>query len=183
MFYQRVLVSVFELSLMIVLSGMIIYMIYKFDIKANRDFDMEEEIKNGNISVGILVSTVMVCSAMVLQKGTEASIGMFRLSMTAPSDVSLPLWQTVLLTLGHLVLTLAIIQITVTVSLRLFARMVRRLKPDFRAGEQLQKGNIAVGLLLAAVVFIATSYIGNGVSALTKALVPQPAIGKIQIME
>ena len=61
--------------------------------------------------------------------------------------------------------------------------MVRKLKPEFRVGEQLQQGNLAVGMLLSAVVFIATLYVGEGVSALTKALVPQPKIGTIQIME
>jgi len=61
--------------------------------------------------------------------------------------------------------------------------MARNINPQMRLGEQLKKGNVAVGILLAAVVFIATHYVGEGVSALTKALVPQPTIGKIEIMK
>lgn len=183
MFFDRLMVSLFELVLMIVLSGVIIYIIYKFDIKANRDFDMEEEIKKGNVAVGILVSSVMISSALLLQKGVGASIGMFRLAVSSPADVSIPLWQTALLTLGHLTLTLGIAMFTISFALRTFGKMVRRMKPDLRLGEQLQKGNVAVGLLLASVVFIATTYVGDGVSALTKTLVPQPKIGNIQIME
>ena len=183
MFYLRLLVSLFELSLMIVLSGVVIYLIYRVFIKANPDFDMEEEIKNGNVAVGALVSVIMVSAALMLQKGVGASIGMFRLSVSAPADVSLPLWQTALLTLGHLTLTLAIAVVTISVTLRLFGKMVRGFRPDLRLGEELRKGNLAVGLLLSAVVVIATLYVGEGVSALTKALVPQPKIGTIQIME
>ena len=183
MFLLRLLVSFFELVLMIVLSGVIIYVIYRVFIKANPDFDMEEEIVKGNVAVGILVSSIMVSAALMLQKGVGASVGMFRLAVSAPAQASFPLWQTALLALGHLVITLCIAVLTIAITLRLFGRMVKRLKPELRIGEQMQQGNIAVGILLSAVVFIASLYVGEGVSALTKALVPQPRIGTIQIME
>ncbi|GFO58978.1 hypothetical protein GMST_13030 [Geomonas silvestris] len=183
MFFLRLLVSFFELGLMIVLSGLIIYVIYRVFIKANPEFDMEEEIIRGNPAVGILVSGIMVSAALMLRKGVGASVGMFRLSISAPADVAFPLWQTALLTLGHLVITLFFAIFTISLTLRLFGRMVNKLNPALRLGEQVRQGNLAVGILLAAVVFIATLYVGEGVSALTKALVPQPRIGTIQIME
>jgi len=183
MFYLRLLVSLFELGLMIVLSGVIIYVIYRVFIKANPDFDMEEEIIKGNVAVGILVSSIMVSAALMLKKGVGASVGMFQLSISAPAEISFPFWQTALLTLGHLAITLCVAIFTISITLRLFGRMVKKLKPELRIGEQMQRGNVAVGILLSAVVFIATLYVGEGVSALTKALVPQPKIGAIQIME
>jgi uncharacterized membrane protein YjfL (UPF0719 family) len=183
MFLLRLVVSLFELALMTVMSGVIIYLIYRVFIKANPDFDMEEEIKNGNMAVGTLVSSIMISSAMILQKGLGASVAMFRLSVFAPSDVSLPLWKTGLLTLGHLILTLSIAVFTVSVTLRLFGKMVRKFNPEMNLGLHLKRGNMAVGILLSAVVFISTLYVSEGVSAITKALVPQPQIGKIQIME
>ncbi len=183
MFLIRLLVSLFELALMVVMSGVIIYVIYRVFIKANPDFDMEEEIKKGNVAVGTLVASIMVSAAMILQKGLGAAVGMFRLSLAAPAEVSLPLWQTALLTLGHLTLSLAVAVFTVSVTLRLFGMMARKINPEMRLGEHLKQGNLAVGIILAAVVFIATLYVGEGVSALTKALVPQPKIGKIEIMQ
>lgn len=183
MFLIRLMVSLFELILMVFMSGVIIYAIYRIFIKANRDFDMEEEIAQGNVAVGTLVSTIMVSAALLLEKGLAASVGMFKLSLSIPDELSLPLWQTALLTLGHMILTLAIALFTVSATLRLFGRMARNINPHMRLGEHLKKGNVAVGLLLSAVVFIATHYVGEGVSALTKALVPQPKIGKIEIMK
>ena len=47
----------------------------------------------------------------------------------------------------------------------------------------LEDCNMAVGIPLEAAVFIATMYVGDGVSAVTKALVPQPKIGTIRIMK
>ena len=56
MFYLRLLVSFFELGLMIVLSGVIIYVIYRVFVKASPEFDMEDEILKGNAAVGTLQS-------------------------------------------------------------------------------------------------------------------------------
>ncbi|NVN99328.1 MAG: hypothetical protein HXX17_08390 [Geobacteraceae bacterium] len=183
MFLIQLMVSLFELMLMVVMSGVIIYTIYRIFIKANRDFDMEEEIAKGNIAVGILVATIMVSAALLLEKGLGASVGMFKLSLSAPDEIAMPLWQTALLTLSHLTLTLAIALFTVSATLRLFGRLARNINPQMKLGEHLKNGNVAVGILLAAVVFIATHYVGEGVSSLTKALVPQPKIGKIEIMK
>jgi uncharacterized membrane protein YjfL (UPF0719 family) len=183
MFYLRLLVSFFELGLMIVLSGVLIYVVYRVFIKANPDFDMEEEILQGNLAAGTLVSSIMVSAALMLKKGVGASVGMFRLSVSAPSEIAFPLWQTALLTIGHLTLTLCVAIFTISITLRLFGMLVEKMKPELSVGEQMKKGNLAVGILLSAVVFIATLYVGEGVSALTKALVPQPRIGTIQIME
>lgn len=183
MFLIQLMVSLFELVLMVLMSGVVIYAIYRIFIKANRDFDMEEEIARGNSAVGILVATIMVSAALLLEKGLGASVGMFKLAVSAPDEISMPLWQTGLLTLSHLILTLAIAVFTVSATLRLFGRMARNINPHMKLGEHLKNGNVAVGMLLAAVVFISTHYVGEGVSALTKALVPQPKIGKIEIMK
>lgn len=183
MFIVRLVVSLFELALMVAMSGVIIYLIYRIFIKANPDFDMEEEIAQGNVAVGILVSTIMVSAALLLEKGLAASVSMFKLSVSAPDEVALPLWQTGLITLCHLALVLAIAVFTISATLRLFGRMARNINPHMKLGEHLKNGNVAVGILLSAVVFIATTYVGEGVSALTKALVPQPKIGTIEIMK
>ncbi|PLX96293.1 MAG: hypothetical protein C0621_02115 [Desulfuromonas sp.] len=182
MFTTRLLVSIFELGLMIILSGIIISLIYRVFIKANPDFDMEEELARSNVAVGVLMASILVSSALLLHRGLEASMTMLRLAVTSPSEAALPLWQIALLMLTHFGLTLAISIVTISVTLRLFGKMARRRNPEMRLGRHLQQGNVAVGLLLAAAVFISTTYVGEGVSAVTKSLVPQPKIGKIRIM-
>lgn len=183
MFFIHLLVSLFELALMVIMSGLVIYTLYKVFIKANPDFDMEDEVRKGNPAVGIMVGSIMISAALLLHKGLGASVGMFSLAVSTPSEIALPLWQVLLLTLGHLILSLAIAVFTVSVTLRLFGRLVRHMNPEMRLSDHLQRGNIAVGIVLSAVVFIATYYVGDGVSAITKALVPQPKIGTIEIMK
>jgi hypothetical protein len=179
MFATRLLISLFEFALLVVMSGLVIYLTYRLFVRANPDFDMESEIKQGNIAVGILMATILYAASMILEKGLSAVVGMVRLHMSAPMRSGLPLWELLLLILGHLVMSLVLALFTISLTLRLFGRLGRRMAP----GKELQKGNIAMGLLLSAVVLVAAFYVGEGVSALSKALVPQPAMGRIQVMK
>jgi uncharacterized membrane protein YjfL (UPF0719 family) len=183
MFSTRLLISLAELGLMILASGLIIVLIYRVFLRANPDFDMEESIRNGNSAVGILMSTIMICAALMLSKGLAASISVLRLAMSAPVESGAMLGEAVLLIAGHLLLSLAIAVITISVTLRLFGLLSRKINPQMKMGEQLKRGNIAVGIVLSAAVFIATLYVGEGVSAVTKSLVPQPDVGTIRIMK
>ena len=179
MFLTRFLIGLFEFALLVVMSGLLIYLTYRLFIRANPDFDMESEIKNGNIAVGILVAAILLSASLILEKGLGAVVGMMRLQISAPLQSGLPIWQVILLVLGHLIMSMTLALFTISLTLRLFGRLGRRITP----GKELQKGNIAMGLLLAAVVLVAAFYVGEGVSALSKALVPQPAMGRIQIMK
>ncbi|HBA59772.1 MAG TPA: hypothetical protein DCZ92_02900 [Elusimicrobia bacterium] len=180
MFTTRVIVSFFEFLLSVVMSGFIIYTTYRVFIKANPDFDMEEEIKKGNVAVGSLVSVILISASLILQKGLGSVVSMFRLYVSAPGENSLGLGKLALLSAGHLGLAMLLAVITISVTLRLFGRLVRS---HMHAGKELEKGNLAVGLVLSAVVLVASLYVGEGVSAISKALVPQPSIGQIEIMK
>ena len=178
MLNNRVIVSLFEFVLAVIMSGLVIFLTYRVFIKANPDFDMEEEIRKGNTSVGILVAAILFSASTILQKGMTSVVSMFRLYMSAPGENNIGIGKLILLSLGHLGISLLLAVITISVTLRLFGKLVRK----FRAGQELEKGNLAVGILLASVVLIACMYVGEGVSAISKAMVPQPSIGQIEIL-
>jgi uncharacterized membrane protein YjfL (UPF0719 family) len=180
MFTTRVLVSFFEFMLAVVMSGFIIYLTYRVFIKANPDFNMEEEIKKGNVAVGTLVGAILFAASMILQKGLGSVVSMFRMHISAPGESTLGLGKLALISAAHLGLSMLLAVISISVTLRLFGKLVRN---HYRPGVELQKGNLAVGIVLASVVLIASLFVGEGVSAISKALVPQPSIGQIEIME
>jgi uncharacterized membrane protein YjfL (UPF0719 family) len=179
MFNTRLIVSFFEFALAVIMTGLVIVITYKIFIKANPDFDMEEEIKKGNAAVGILMAAILFSASMILQKGMTSVVSMFRLYLSAPGESALSLWKIGLISLGHLSMSMLLAVITISVTLRLFGRLDRELQ----AGKELKKGNVAVGILLAGVVLVAALYVGEGVSSISKALVPQPSIGQIEILE
>lgn len=179
MFTTRLIVSVFEFILAVIMSGVIISVTYRIFIKANPDFDMEAEIKKGNVAVGTLVGAILFAASMILQNGMGSVVSMFRMNISAPGESSIGMGKLALLSAGHLGLSMLLAVLTISITLRLFGRLVRSL----HAGQELQKGNLAVGIVLSSVVLVAALYVGEGVSAISKALVPQPSIGQIEIMK
>jgi uncharacterized membrane protein YjfL (UPF0719 family) len=179
MFNTRLIVSFFEFALAVMMSGLVIVITYKIFVKANPDFDMEEEIKKGNVAVGILMTAILFSASLILQKGMSSVVSIFRLYISAPAESTLCLWKIVLMSFGHLTMSMVMALITIKVTLRLFGKMDKEL----HAGKELQKGNVAVGILLAGVVLVAALYVSEGVSGISKALCPQPSIGQIEIME
>ena len=180
---NRLLISLFELALMIVMSGVVITLIYRGFLRATPDVDIEEELRKGNVAVGILMATVMISVGLLVQKGLGASISTFRLAVATPEEMAIPLWMAGLLIVGHVVLSLALAILTVSLTLRLVGRLARKISPQTPYRQLLMKGNVAIGLLLSSVVLLTALYVGEGVSTVTRALVPQPQIGEIQIMK
>ncbi|MCG2725047.1 MAG: DUF350 domain-containing protein [Elusimicrobia bacterium] len=166
-------------TLAVMMSGLVIVITYKVFIKANPDFNMEDEIKKGNVAVGILMAAILFSASIILQKGMGSVVSMFGLYLSAPAESSLSLWKIAFISFGHLSISMLLAVITISVTLRLFGKLDKKLS----AGKELQKGNVAVGILLAGVVLVAALYVGEGVSSVSKALVPQPSIGQIEIME
>lgn len=177
MFATRVIVSMFHFLLMVGMSGLVIYLTYRTFITANPDFNMETEIKKGNVAVGLLVGTILYAASQILMAGADSSISMFRLHMLAPSGDDASAGKLALMILAHLGVSMILAVISISVTLRMFGRLTKKMEE----GKELQKGNLAVGILLSSVVLISSNYIKDGVSALSKAMTPQPSIGRIEI--
>jgi uncharacterized membrane protein YjfL (UPF0719 family) len=179
MFFTRVIVSLFQFTLAVVMSGVVIAFTYRIFVKANPDFDMAEEIKKGNTAVGTLMGAILFAASMILKEGMSSVVSMFRLHMQAPGQTPFTPAQLLLISSAHLAVAMALALLTISVTLRLFGKLTRPL----RAGIELQKGNMAVGIVLASVVLVASIYVGEGVSALSKAMIPQPTLGRVQILK
>jgi uncharacterized membrane protein YjfL (UPF0719 family) len=174
----RIWTSFVEFGLAALMSGFIIALTYRVFVRANPDFDMEAEIKKGNVAVGTLMGAIVFAASMILQRGMGAAIGMARMYFSSPGEYAISLWKLLLISLGHLAFSMLLAVITISVALRLFGK----LDPELKAGKRLKEGNLAIGIILSSVVLVAALYVGEGVSAVTKAMVPQPSIGRIEIL-
>jgi uncharacterized membrane protein YjfL (UPF0719 family) len=175
MFTARLLLSLCEFVFLVVMSGLVVVLTYRIFVKANPDFHMGAEIAKGNTAVGTLMAAILGSASYILMAGTETSIGMFRMHMLAPSGESDTAARILCLIIAHLGVSMLLAVVSISVTLRLFGR----LEPELHAGKELQKGNMAVGILLSAVVVISAAFVHDGVSALSKSLVPRTAIGRI----
>lgn len=178
---NQVMRGLFEFVLMVLMSGLVIWATYRVFVSANPDFNMEDEVRKGNVAVGSLVAAILFAASMILQKGLTSVVTIFRVYVSTPTESGFQLWQLVLMAIGHLVMSMVLALMTISVTLRLFGRLSRRFS-NIAPGQELLKGNVAMGLILASVVIVSAMYVGEGVSALSKSLIPQPTIGHVQIM-
>lgn len=179
MIATRVIVSLLHFSLMVLMSGVVIYWTYRIFIKANPDFDMEKKIKEGNVAVGLLVGTILFSASQILMAGTDSSIQMIRMHLLAPTEENANVLGLIGRMAGHLAASMALAVFSISVTLRLFGRLTSHMQE----GKELEKGNIAVGILLSSVVLVSSLYIKDGVSSIMKALTPQPSMGRIQVLK
>ncbi|MCX5787890.1 MAG: DUF350 domain-containing protein [Elusimicrobia bacterium] len=172
------ILGVVKLFISALLAVLVVFLTYKVFIKANTDFDEEVEIKKGNVAVGILITALLLGSANIIQNAltplTNLLLFEFQRGAATMSRGRLALYTAAHLTMAFLMAVLAM-----SFSLRVFGRLTRNY---MRAGKELEKGNVAVGLLLAGVVFVVGMYIGDGVEALAKSLIPQAGYSSIQLM-
>lgn len=178
MYITRVLVSLFEFALTVVMSVLILYVNTVSMSRMHKDYNEFEELKKQNVAVAILLASLLFSTALMVQKGIGPVISLVRLYFLTPHDEGFALWKMALFSVSQFVLVFVLALFTVSFALRFYSK----LTADLHEGDELKKGNVAVGIVLAAVVLVVAMYVSEGIGAVTKALVPQPSIGRVQIM-
>ncbi|HBL18995.1 MAG: hypothetical protein A2X36_07405 [Elusimicrobia bacterium GWA2_69_24] len=178
--FIRVLVSLCELLLTVVMAVLVVYMTLRALIRANTDFDEDQEILRGNIAVGLLVASLLLAAANIMHQAFKPVADTIHLYLTSPAAQTTGHWKMAFYSLGNLLLAFGIVVVTLSFTLRLFGKLTRT--KDTRPGKELQKGNLAVGIILSCVVLIVSLFVGGGVKSLSEALLPKPEIGMMRIM-
>ena len=172
---MSVSLALFEFVLSAVLGLLVVYVNYRMFIRTNPDYHAEEEMKKNNLGVAMLLAALLVSAGLIVREGIYPVTNLVRLYFTAPVEY-VKGWQLVVLILSHIAIVFVVAIYTISLSLRFWGR----LTPDIAEGQELKKGNAAVGIVLAGVVAVMAIFISDGLSRLTKALIPQPSIGHVQ---
>lgn len=177
MFTTRLIVSLTEFFLSVFLSIFMVFWSYKSFAQAQTAYDAEAELKRGNVAVAILLASLMVAASLIMKKSLYPVTSSITVYLTSPADAGVPLWKLVLYCLGHLVFGFVITVSSIEFSLRLFERLSTRFDED----QEIARGNSAIAIVMAGVVLVTSSYLQEGVSSLTKTLIPRPALGQLRV--
>lgn len=167
--------ALFEFVVSATLGLLVVYVNYRLFISTNPDYHAEEEMKKNNVGVAVLLAALLVSAGLIVREGVYPVTNLVRLYFTSPVDYVAG-WQLVLLIACHLLLVFVVAVYTISLSLRFWGR----LTPNISEGQELKKGNLAVGIVLAGVVAVMALFISDGLSRLTKSLIPQPSIGHVE---
>lgn len=177
MFTTRLIVSLTEFGLSVFLSIFMVFWSYKSFAQVQTEFDAEEELKKGNVAVAILLGSLMVGASLIMKKSLYPVTSTITVYLSSSPGSRVPLWMLALYCLGHLLFGFIITVGSIELSLRTFEKLSSKFDED----KEIARGNAAIAIVMAAVVLVTSSYLQEGVSSLTKSLIPRPALGQLRV--
>jgi len=166
MLLANAVVGLVQLVIAIIFAVVALYIGFAVLGKITKGIDEEKELAKGNVAVGILVASVFVAIALVVQSGVSGlSVGINKalnigiLSVDGMTAVGIALVQLILgivLAVGAIYLALNILD---------------KLTKGVEEFEELRKGNVAVALEMAGVIIAVAVIIQSGVIGITAAII------------
>ena len=166
MLLVNAVIGLVQLIIAIIFSVVALYIGFSMMSKITRNIDEEKELAKGNVAVGIIVASVFVAIALVVQSGVSgisvgigkaASVGLFSLD-------------------GILAIGAAFVQLILGIVLAIAAiylalNILDKLTKGVDEFEEIKKGNVAVALMMGGVIIAVAVIIQSGVLGITAALV------------
>jgi len=177
MFWTRLLISLAEFGLSILLSVFVVYWSYKSFIRMNTAFDAEAEIRKGNVAVAVLMASLMYGAALIMRESIYPVTSIITVGLTGGGGHGF--FTLAAYAFGHLILGFLLSIGCVQIALKFFGMLTRDLDEE---GE-IARGNTAVAVIMGSVVIIIALFMQQGVSSLTKSLIPQPKLGTLRMMD
>jgi uncharacterized membrane protein YjfL (UPF0719 family) len=163
--WENAVVGIIQLLVAIVFSVIALYAGFLVLSWITREIDEEKELAQGNAAVGILVASVFIAIALVVQSGVSGlSVGINRALSIG-----------ILTSDGIFTVVIAVVQlflgiILAVASIYIALRFLDRLTSGVNEFEELRKGNVAVALEMAGVIIAVAVIIQTGVIGITAAI-------------
>ena len=153
-------VGLIQLLIAILLAVVALYIGYSVFSKITKGIDEIQELKKGNVAVGIIIAAIFFAIAIVIQSGVAGiAIG---ITNALSGD-----WYSLLAAFIQLILGILLAVATIYLALNILDRLTKGID-EF---EELKKGNVAVALMMAGVIVATAVIIQSGVAGITSALV------------
>jgi len=158
-------VGLVQLAIAILFSVVALYIGFLVLGWITKGIDEEKELAKGNAAVGILVASVFIAIALVVQSGVSG------LSVSINKALSIGIFTGD----GIVTIVVAIIQLLLGIVLAVGAIYIAlyildRLTTGVEEFEELKKGNVAVALEMAGVIIAVAVIIQTGVIGITAAV-------------
>jgi len=166
MLWENVVVGLFQLIIAIIFAVLALYIAFAVLAKITRGVNEEKELAKGNAAVGIIVASVFVAIALVVQSGVSGiSVGINKALSVGILSVD------GLLAVGtaFIQLFLGIVLAVAAIYLALF--FLDKLTKGVDEFGEIKKGNVAVALMMGGVIIAVAVIIQSGVIGITAALV------------
>lgn len=166
MLLVNAIVGIVQLIIAIIFAVVALYIGFSTLTKITKGMDEEKELAKGNPAVGIIVASVFIAIALVVQSGVQGiSIGIGKAAAVGLFSVD-----------GILAIGAAFVQLILGIVLAIAAiylalNILDKLTKGVDEFEELKKGNVAVALEMAGVIIAVAVIIQSGVLGITASLI------------
>jgi uncharacterized membrane protein YjfL (UPF0719 family) len=166
MLFANAVVGLVQLVIAILFAVVALYIGFAVLGKITKGIDEEKELVKGNAAVGIIVASVFVAIALVVQSGVSG------LSVGINKALSIGIFSAN----GILAIVVAFVQLLLGIVLAVAAiylalNILDRLTGGIEEFEELKKGNVAVALEMAGVIIAVAVIIQSGVIGITASII------------
>jgi uncharacterized membrane protein YjfL (UPF0719 family) len=166
MLWANAVVGLIQLLISIIFAVLALYIGFAVLGKITKGVNEEKELAKGNTAVGVIVASVFVAIALVVQSGVSGiSVGINKALSVGILSVD-----------GLLAVCVAFIQLILGIVLAVAAiylalYILDKLTKGVEEFEEIRKGNVAVALEMGGVIIAVAVIIQSGVIGITSALV------------
>lgn len=157
-------ISIVELVVGLALAMGSVYLGLNMFDKLTEGIEEMQELKKGNVAVAILLGAIILSIANVVEGGVSALIGSIGPGLSGVQIAAGLVIGVVNLLIG---LILAVFSIYLAVNI------LDRITVGIDEFKELKKGNVAVAIMMAAVLFAVSFVIRTAVAGMASALSPQ----------
>lgn len=156
---ESIIIGITQLIIAVILAVVSLYIGFAMLDRMTSNIDEEKELAKGNVAVGILVASIFVSIAIIVQSGVAGiSIGL--------RDVVNGNIYSLIASIVQLVLGMVLAVAGIYLSLNIFDKLTKEID-EF---EEIRKGNVAVALEMAGVIIAVALIIQSGVLGITSSL-------------
>ena len=166
-----------EFGLAFVLGIVVAFGAFRLFARIHRDIDETSSLANNNVAVGVLQACLLIGTAIIVREGlTPVTSSLQTLLVDSVSWGSVG--RFIIMSLGYLVLVLALALIAVSSALRIFIK----LNSSLDEMSHIKQNNVSVAITFGAVIIVMSLFLAQGAESLLAALVPYPSIENIRVM-
>jgi uncharacterized membrane protein YjfL (UPF0719 family) len=166
-----VVVGIIQILVSICVAILVFFLGFKALSKFTKEYDDEKEIGNNNVAVAIVSAMFLVCIGILLKVSLGPTLHTLRLLLISKViDIG-----RVFVTLGFVFLNLAIGGVVAVGSL-FFSFILFRLISPFKDLKAVMKNNIAVAIIIGAVMLVTVLLISEPLLFLLEGIAPKVEI-------
>ncbi len=166
MLWENVVVGLIQLVISIIFAVLALYIAFAVLGKITKGVNEETELAKGNAAAGIIVASVFVAIALVVQSGVSGiSVGINKALSVGILSVD------GLLAVGTAFVQLILGIVLAVAAIYLALNILDKLTKGVDEFGEIKKGNVAVALMMGGVIIAVAVIIQSGVIGITAALV------------